>query len=186
MTKRHTTEFVNSVFEKHGAILLSEYLGCQQTLEFKCKCGNLSQVTFAVIQRGYITQCMECRRQIKIKNPSRSRHSQEFVELEFKKYGATLLTKYLMTRQRLEFICKCGNEHYCTLANVLRRGQIPRCLECSKREKLRGPEHPQWNHDLSEDDRHLINTGRGELHRRWSNQIARAVLIKWRSSSDKS
>jgi hypothetical protein len=57
--EKYTFEYVNEYFKKKNCKLLAkEYVNANIKLEYICKCGNKSSMTFSNFNRGH--RCMEC------------------------------------------------------------------------------------------------------------------------------
>lgn len=125
----HTFEYVYNLFKEQGCELLSkEYKNNHILLDYRCSCGNESQITLINFQSGH--RCKKCMK----KNPKRkswdkSMKSFEFVKGFFNYMGCTLLsTKFENNTDKLKFICLCGKEDKITFASF-KRGL--KCKECS-------------------------------------------------------
>lgn len=148
--RRLDFDYVKKVFEDAGCELLEkDYLNNQTPLEYRCSCGEVSETILANFQRG--SRCRGCGIE---RWSSKQRHSYEFVRNFFEEQGCELLEKtYSNANQRLEYICVCGNVSRIAF-HSFRRGQ--RCRDCGLKkqgEATRGERHPNWNPELTDEDR---------------------------------
>lgn len=121
---RLTYDFVRSSFEEYGCVLLSStYQNANEKLEYLCKCGNNSKITFNKFVRS--RQCREC--SIKERS-SAQRHSYEYVKGAFEKRGFVLIdTEYMNAKTPLKCICACGEETKKTLSDLNYGYKCRRC-----------------------------------------------------------
>jgi hypothetical protein len=117
--QRHSFEYVYDYFKKEGCMLLStEYVNSNTKLNYICKCGNKSSICFKNFKNG--NRCMKC--------CGIEKHTFEYVNEFFKKQGCVLLsTEYVNSGCKLNYICKCGNEHNITF-DCFNKGT--RCKQC--------------------------------------------------------
>lgn len=126
MGKRlYTYEIVKDIFEKEGCILLStEYNSCFDKLEFICSCGTKSQTTITNFVK--VHKCKKCGYK---KAHEKRLYTYEFVYNYFLEHDCLLLTKeYIGSKQKLEYICVCGNKDI-KIFNAFQQGQ--RCKKCA-------------------------------------------------------
>ena len=72
-SKKHTLEYVKEFFKKNNCELLSDnYTGNNQKLEYKCSCGNISEIRFRNFQHGQ--KCIKCSRE-KANNTNKNNHN---------------------------------------------------------------------------------------------------------------
>lgn len=130
-TERFDYEYVKKYFEDNGCTLLSkEYKNNSILLDYICECGNISKICFASFRAG--NRCKKCGRE---KMANSQRYSYEFVKKTFEENGCLLLSdEYLGCKQKLDYVCSCGNKSKISFDNFL---QGKRCGECkeSKGEK---------------------------------------------------
>jgi len=130
-------------------LLSTEYTRSKDKLTYICSCGILAEISYDKFSQGQ--SCLACKKR---KISSHSRHTIEFVRKGFTRGGCTLLaSKYTGNKQRLDYICECGNVSKISFSKF-KAGQ--RCHHCKRRkisEKLTGPLNPSWRHDLTEEDR---------------------------------
>lgn len=121
---RYTYEEVKRYFKENGCVLLSEtYVNNRQLLKYQCSCGNISFIRFDSFKRG--TRCKQCGYK---KVRETQNYSYEEVYNIFQENNCLLLTKeYINNKQKLEYICNCGNKSTITLDAFLRG---VRCKEC--------------------------------------------------------
>jgi hypothetical protein len=115
-----TFEFVQKFFKEQGCELLSKiYIGNHKLLNYKCICGNISDISFASFQNG--TRCMKCSGNEKL--------TFEFVRNYFKEQKCELLSnKYINSNIKMEYICDCGNKSKIKFSHFYNG---VRCKKCS-------------------------------------------------------
>lgn len=144
MTKRHSLEYVQSVFRENGCELLEvEYRHAKQKLMYKCVCGNVSRITYSAFSSG--VRCVECKkkrlRELKQK-------SYKEVKTEIEAAGAELLQKtYKNNKTALLLKCECGREFERNLDSFR---VSSRCITCNL---LVGEKSPFWKPNISREDR---------------------------------
>lgn len=78
----------------------------------------------------------------------------EFCKDLFSKQGFDLLEdSYVNCKTPMKYKCSCGEIRYNTLDNVLHKKSVS-CKLC-KASKMTGENHPNWNHNLTEEDRDI-------------------------------
>ncbi len=103
---RHNYDFIYNEFKKHGCELLStEYISNDTPLRYKCKCGNIREITYSTFRKS--NQCTDC----SINDRTNGlKHDYAYVKKCFEEGGCTLLsTSYVNSGTKLDYICKCGN-----------------------------------------------------------------------------
>ena len=125
--EKHTLEYVQNCFlEKDCKLLTNEYVNGKTRMEYRCNCGNTSEISFNDFKKGH--RCNECGRE---KTATKQKHTFEFVYNCFKKNGCELLEKkYRNNRMKMKYKCECKNESEITFGNF-KKGQ--RCKRCSNR-----------------------------------------------------
>lgn len=123
----HSQEYVENIFKERGCELLDIYKNNNTRMKFKCKCGEISTITFASFNSG--CYCVSCGGKKKL--------TTEFVKSEIKKDGYELLSKYKNAKTKLSMKCEKG--HICEISwNNFQRGK--RCRTCFIEEKWHKPE----------------------------------------------
>jgi hypothetical protein len=123
-----TYEEVKKCFDNGSCKLLTskeEYKNTSQKLDFICSCGNKSIIDFQhFYYRGH--RCHECA----IKKLSKTKTlTYEEVKHRFEEKGCVLLSKeYISSRDKLEYLCHCGNKTENTLGNFLKSKG---CMKCA-------------------------------------------------------
>lgn len=125
-----TYEEVKLMFEAEGCTLLStEYKNGRSKLEFICHCGRKSVQAFKVFRKS--KQCKQCGYE-----SGGKKHKYNLDEIrEYLKYNnCTLLsTEYINCKQKIEYICSCGNMASRTFDKIINRSQKGvGCKECQK------------------------------------------------------
>lgn len=146
--KRHSYGYVKNYFKEYGCKLLStDYKNNSTNLDYICSCGNVSTISFASFRRG--SRCDYCKRS-KLANKAR-KYTIEDVRKIFREKNCVLLEqKYVCTKTKMKYVCKCGRENEITLNHFLYGDNF--CKEC-KREALSGSNHYLWNPELTEKER---------------------------------
>lgn len=131
-TERHSYKYVYNYFKEHGCELLeNEYKNNRIPMKYKCSCGNISQICFGSFKAG--NRCKKCGDE---KTHDKQRFSYEFVKETFDKNDCILLSKkYINCKQKLKYICSCGNKHEISFDNFIQGKRCPVCSE-SKGEKV--------------------------------------------------
>lgn len=124
--KRWTLEDVQQLFAQSGCELLAdEYVNNKTKMKYRCSCGNVASVN---LHDFLVTgaRCKTCRYESMARI---RRRSIDEVRSIFEKGGCTLLSDtYENTKQKLKYICSCGEPAEITLDHFL-RGQ--RCTICA-------------------------------------------------------
>lgn len=130
LARAFTLEEVRDIFTKYKCELLTDgYTNRNDTLKFRCSCGNIDEIKFYLFLQG--SRCSEC----SLENKSRAqRFDYNYVKEFFEINECELLEKeYKNTSQKMRYRCSCGNDSVITFRKF-RAGQ--RCFECSGTEKL--------------------------------------------------
>lgn len=149
---------VRQLFIDNNCIpLFDEYENANQPLKYQCQCGNISHMRLGGIKRG--NHCSECKKR---KTSEHFRRSYSYVQNFFKENGCTLLSDtYTNGKEKLHYICECGNEAYIAFSKF-KIGQ--RCYQCKLRKisektkgvprpKWSGENHPGWKPDRTDEER---------------------------------
>nr|WNL49837.1 endonuclease [Marseillevirus sp.] len=104
MPPKRTQEEVALIFESKGCKLLSKYEGSYCEMTFQCSCGREGVATYSRLCSKTFAGCDECIR----KKQGKINH-EEAKEIFLRK-GFELLTEYKNVKQKLEFICSCGEK----------------------------------------------------------------------------
>lgn len=141
-----TFEDVRDTFKSYGCELLStDYKNARTLLEYRCDCGNISEITLDNFKRG--VRCNECRSG-KIGDAHRLPY--DYVKEQFELGGCKLLsTEYHNAKQLLSYRCSCGNISKVAYTHFSRGG---RCKDCGF-DKIRGENHPNYNPNITDDYR---------------------------------
>lgn len=150
MSRRLNYADVKQVFEDRGCKLISKtYVRSKDKLDFICSCGRTGKISYDKFSRGQL--CAGCRGERISKS---SRYTIEQVRSLFRKEGCTLLSdSYINSKQRLRYICECGEESIISLSKLL-MGQ--RCFKCRNKkisDSLTGPNNPQYKYDKTDEER---------------------------------
>jgi len=125
-------EYVKKYFEEHNCKLLSKtYKNAQQGLEYICECGDKSIVSFSHFKAG--RRCKKCGIE---KRAEQHRHDYDYVKKYFKKHGCELLSKeYINTKEKMKYICSCGNVSEIDFDHFKQGNRCGKCRE-SKGERI--------------------------------------------------
>lgn len=162
---QYTLESARKVFAENGHELLEErYANIKTPMKYKCRCGNISETSLAVILRGATCKACAVKRGAVKKKPNI-----EEVRDIFKERQCELLsTEYIDTHAHLEYICHCGAKAQITLSNF-KAGYG--CWNCKKL-AFKGENNHNWNSELKEEDRQ--EAGRYEDdYRAWKREVKR-------------
>ena len=148
--KQLTTKYVRSEFEKIGFELLTDYKTAKSDITYICDKGHERTTSWDKFRNTL--RCPACM--------GLEKHSYEFVKQEFLDRGFKLLAKsYENAHQRLQYQCENGHTAYVTY-NKFKTGDG--CRKCFYL-RNRGENHPNYNPNLSEEDR-IINRDYVEYH----------------------
>lgn len=137
MVKKIELSIIRQKFVSDGATLLTtEYVNNNTRLEFVCACGNTHTTNWMIISKGSACRCRQCT--ITVTKLSKLKYTEEEVSQILAKKGCRLI-KYTNTSIKLDYICRCGNEHSTTL------GQFQRNKGCNKCGYPTGENHYNWN-----------------------------------------
>ena len=122
----------NEWLKEHGegTVLVSEYTNSKDnSLKFKCGCGNEFKRSWHGFVVGKLVKCEECIGQIKWNKEKCNEWLKEHGE------GTVLESEYTSTHDNsLTFICGCGNKFKRSWHNVKDQKQI-KCLVCTEKSK---------------------------------------------------
>ena len=136
---------IDKLFEKDGALRIGVYVSNKVPIKFRCRCGNEHKVSWIELDKeGYIARCLECSG---LAPPSLERIDKRLAE-----DGAMRIGEYVNANTPMIFKCKCGNEHHIRWSN-LHTGYIARCPDCYDKVRLRGEKNPNYNPNLTDEDR---------------------------------
>jgi len=117
--RKLTYEQVKKIFEDGGCELLGEYINSKISLKYKCFCGQISKTDIYNFKKN--SGCKIC---------SKKRLLIGYIKFYFKSCNCKLLSKeYKNNREKLKYICECGNESEINFSNF-KKGV--RCKECQK------------------------------------------------------
>ncbi|HEC63774.1 MAG TPA: hypothetical protein ENI23_00605 [bacterium] len=168
-----------------GAIYISHEKRNQSSyVTFKCKCGNIQEKLWSGIKYQNQKACCSICARNRMSECSIKRHSSETRIIEFFKDLDSRFLRIIQRaspkskfserkRTRIEFQCKCG-ELGEKIWDDIKGGQEPLCTSCArlKMGQLKGPNHPRWNPNLSEEARAFGWTAESA---KWSRAILRAA-----------
>lgn len=122
--KRLSYEYVKNYFEENGCKLLTDtYINSNQKLKYICNCGMESEIIFSSFKTG--RRCKECGYK---KAGEKQSFDFTYVQQYFKENDCELIDDhYENGRQKLNYICSCGNKSVITFESF-RNGH--RCRMC--------------------------------------------------------
>jgi very-short-patch-repair endonuclease len=126
----YTHEEVFDFFNKQGCKLISEYTGCKNKLEYICKCGDINYISFDNFSKG--KRCVKCGLE---KLSEKFRFTKEYVQEYFIDNNCIpLFDEYKNRKQKLNYICSCGNNSIITFGDFLSGRRCKNC--CNTRRNL--------------------------------------------------
>lgn len=138
MALKRTTEEVAEYFKKNDCELMDEYLGVQQPMDYRCKCGRYAVTTWNNFTKG--KRCGYCH----LTGRKKKYHIDEIKKI-FSDRGCELLEhEYIDNKTPMRYRCKCGQEAIISFVGFYHQNQF--CYECGL-EKNRGPKHHRWYPD---------------------------------------
>jgi hypothetical protein len=163
---KYSYEQVKNIFLEQNCELLSvEYKNARDILQYKCNCGRISKTRLTHFLRGH--RCRSCGTK---QTKGKLSFSYKEVKNTFKINGCELLSKkYKRSHDILDYRCFCGRKSKITFAHFL-SGE--RCKKCGI-EKLTGKNNPNYNPDLTDEDR--INRRKIPENEIWR----KAIYIKY-------
>jgi hypothetical protein len=120
---KYTTELVRKAFREQGAVLLSDYKGIYDSMDFVCStpgCGNIHHIKLSTFLNGanntlLCKSCLSKRKKERARARDNRGYTHEQVAKIFAEKGATLLSTYKKSSQILEYQCSfpgCTNTHF--------------------------------------------------------------------------
>jgi len=161
---KHTFEYVEQYFLDEGCVLLEKiYFNSSTLMNYICKNGHNNKITFSKFQQGQ--RCSKCYGNKKL--------THEEVFNYFKERGCVLLeTQYLNSRAMLKYICECGEESEITFNNFRQGHRCKKCGEERNREKKLGENNPNYNSNLTDEERQENKErSRGRYYRTWRKGV---------------
>lgn len=134
--RKEKEQYFLEVCKEKEIMPLEEYEKINQYMNFRCACGNVFRGRVGTMIKG-LGKCKKCisKRQSRVMS-----HNINYVKQCFEDKGCKLLsTEYRDNKQKLKFICPCGNEGLVSFAHFQCSNQT-KCLKCLKREY-------KWNED---------------------------------------
>jgi HNH endonuclease len=158
MTKKHDFLFIKKEVEKRGFNLLeNKYIDAKAKMEVKCKNGHVTIKSWDKIRSG--RGCQKCAGNFK--------KSFNDVKEIFEKEGYKVLSNdYKGVFEKLNVVCDKGHNLWLSLDKF--KNKKVRCAICY-RENNRGENHPNWNSELTDEER-LINRDTTE-NREWRKLV---------------
>ncbi|MFA5071244.1 MAG: HNH endonuclease [Candidatus Pacearchaeota archaeon] len=199
-------EYLKDLFSKHGATfthsepILNEELKNNSPMVFRkkvrlqytCVCGKDDwTILDTLITRinkdaGYLIRCQSCAVK-EGKSDSTAIYMEKTIIPWFVENGAQpLFSDPLTNRQRLPFICKCGNHYEYNWGGFHANKSKPKCKECQNKDRPRGETHGCYDSTLSEEDRRKSEYGRGSVLPLWEEMMLRVYDWKCQITGENS
>lgn len=125
MLKR-TTEEARVYFANHGCELLDEYKGMMIKMNYRCSCGNFGNTNWNSFANG--KRCGRCKKGTIYGRKYTIEEVSEF----FTNENCKLLSQeYKGVKEKLDFICRCGNVCRKCLSGFK---SAPHCKECGQKQ----------------------------------------------------
>lgn len=121
--RKLTNEYVAEYLKEHGCELLSEYKNRRTKVEYRCSCGNISEITIDCFKRGRRCGCGNKNQGIK----RRGYTIEQLREIFLQSRCVLLENEYICNKNPMKYICHCGRESKICLSSFL-KGR--RCLKC--------------------------------------------------------
>ncbi|HUS49649.1 MAG TPA: hypothetical protein VMZ91_05760 [Candidatus Paceibacterota bacterium] len=161
---QHSYSYVKNYFNKYGCKLMEkEYINNITLMKYKCKCGKISKSNFANFRKS--KRCQSC--------AGNKKYSFKEVKKYFKYHNCELLENtYINCDMPIKYKCLCGNTSI-TRFCIFKQGH--RCKKCGNErtgEKNRGENSPNWNPNLTNEDR-LLQRSRlsNTIYKKWRNSV---------------
>lgn len=128
---QYNLESVRKLFADAGCFLLSQfYFSMASKMDYICTCKRRAKISLRHFLRGQ--RCRSCRYR---KASACRRHEYEYVKRFFAQQGCVLLEKeYRNRKQKLLYLCKCGEEWRTALSDFSRGSRCKKCGEKRRRE----------------------------------------------------
>lgn len=137
-----TYEYVYNYFKEQNCELLeTEYINARTKMKYKCKCNNISYITFSNFKQGQY--CKNCGKQSTI--IKQTLKIEDIRELLLKNNWELLENNYISNTTKMLAKCPVKHEVYITVGNFK---QGHRCKICQI-ENLSGENNPMWIEDRS-------------------------------------
>lgn len=138
--QKYTYEEVKNFIEVQsdsGCILLSgDYLGANDTIRLKCKCGTEFNTTFSKFKRNTKPKrhCDECGLSIRIAKRTFSyEYVKEYIEVKSKSGCKLLSSEYSRSDSKLKIQCRCGKIYETTFTKFSSKSKPYNCCNgCAK------------------------------------------------------
>jgi hypothetical protein len=158
---KYSIECMKKLFEKGGCTLLDDiFEHVDRPMRFICECGETSRISYTNFKKG--KRCKKCGIE---KSKETKRNDTDYVRSVFTDNGCKLLDEYRNEQTPLKYVCKCGRQSLTRFVNFKKSG----CCRICSFEKLRGENSPQWNPNLTDEERIQKRDYREYIH--WRNGV---------------
>ena len=102
-------EDVANYFKEHGCELLGEYTGAMNKVQYRCSCGQISEISWNNFTKGKRCGCKKRKKKPSVpvvKN--RLKRTTKEVADYFKEQGCELLGEYTGVMNKMKYRCLCG------------------------------------------------------------------------------
>ena len=130
--KKNSIEEIIKFVDENGngcELLSTEYKNNREKLKFKCACGNEFYKNWDNFYSRNIRMCPSCTLKNRKKTMWNLESVNEFVNCNSD--SKLISTEYITRKEKLDFMCKCGNVFSATLNNFINANQR-QCKICSK------------------------------------------------------
>uniref|UniRef100_A0A6M3XK83 Putative HNH endonuclease n=1 Tax=viral metagenome TaxID=1070528 RepID=A0A6M3XK83_9ZZZZ len=160
MPKKLIIKYIKKKFEeRHCKLLTTEYINCQQKLEYICKNGHKNNITWNRFQQ--LDGCSKCYGNKKL--------THKFVKMQFENEGYALTTVYKNSRQKLNYICPNEHSGSTTWPSFRNNRRCPKCYIKYLRENTGGKNSPSWKGGVSKNGIPLFDTYANQLD--WCEKV---------------
>ena len=148
-SRRISQDIVESFYKEAGCELLSEYLGDEKPLTYRCKCGSIVTSHFHTFKKR--KNCCACGNKKNVLNI-------ESIYKFIKDNNLDLISLHKFetgSKGNLLLRCSCGNEYEKSWRALNNSKCSKACTDCTKKqkiEKMSGQNHPLWIEDRKKVD----------------------------------
>ena len=128
MATKYTQFEIENVLKENDVELLSEYINSTTNMKMRCKCGNIFEKSWRVMNRSKKFKCNDC---IIKENSNKQKMPYELAKIKTEKLGYQLLTtkeEYVKASEKNKIRCPNGHE-YEQILNDLFQGHG--CKKCA-------------------------------------------------------
>lgn len=111
MATKYTQFEIENVLKENDIELLSEYINSTTNMKMRCKCGNIFEKSWRVMNRSKKFKCNDC---IIKENSNKQKMPYELAKIKTEKLGYQLLTtkeEYVKASEKNKIRCPNGHEY---------------------------------------------------------------------------